>query len=427
MLRLSVLLTAFAGVCLAGCERGSGSDAAYSDALGHDDVHAEGDGHDHGHGGHTDEVALTAQAIEEYGVRVESAQRWQLRPTFVVPARVDFNTEATAHVGSPLSGWAVELKVRLGDAVEAGDPLIVVESPDLSVAQSDFLIKRTAAETAGPAVDLAKAAWDRARNLYETTQGLTLTEVQEREAEHRAAIAALKSAQAEAMAVENKLHLLGMTQEQVEALAASGEVNPRFTIVAPIAGQVVQREVTLGELVNPEREALLVLADMSTLWVLADVPEARLPELMLGAAVWINAGGLDIHRHEGEVSYIAPVIDPRTRTASVRAVVSCEEGTMRPGMFVQAEIASVDPRNPDPQAVVAVPDEAIQTVEGLPALFVPVPGEANTFTARAVTVGAPVGGLVPVHSGLVEGEQFVAAGSFILKAELGKSTAGHEH
>ena len=77
--------------------------------------------------------------------------------------------------------------------------------------------------------------------------------------------------------------------------------------------------------------------------------------------------------------------------------------------------------------MVAVPDEAIQTVEGGPAVFVPVPNEPNTFAKRAITLGKPVGGLVPVTSGLVEGEQFVIAGTFILKAELGKGSAAHEH
>ena len=77
--------------------------------------------------------------------------------------------------------------------------------------------------------------------------------------------------------------------------------------------------------------------------------------------------------------------------------------------------------------MVAVPDVAVQTVEGGPAIFVPVEGEPNTFAKRAVTIGKPVGGLVPIHSGLVEGERFVAAGTFILKADLGKGSAAHEH
>jgi cobalt-zinc-cadmium efflux system membrane fusion protein len=430
MLRLLWIVMMMSSLMVAGCDRSGPVREVRSESNGHE--HAEADGHDHAHeveAGHADEVVLTAQAIERYGVKIESAQLWQLRPTFVVPARIGFNTEAMAHVGSPLAGRVVELKVRLGDKISAGDALVVVESPELGAAQSDFLIKRTAAETAAPAVDLAKASWDRARNLFETTQGVTLTEVQQREAEYKAATAALKSAQAEAVAAENKLHLFGMSQEQVEALAASGEVNPRLTIAAPIAGEVVQREVTLGELVDPEREALLVLADMTSLWVLAEAPEARMPQVALGATAWINAGSLDQHRHEGQVSYIAPAVDPKTRTVTLRVVVECEDRSLKPGNFVQVEIVGTEAGGAEQQAVIAVPEQAIQTVEGGSAVFVPVSGEENTFAKRAVTIGpgGAVGGLVPIHSGLVEGEQYVAAGSFILKAELGKSTAEHSH
>ena len=100
---------------------------------------------------------------------------------------------------------------------------------------------------------------------------------------------------------------------------------------------------------------------------------------------------------------------------------------LRSGMFAQAEIVEMDPDEPSPVPVVAVPEDAIQTVEGGPALFVPVDGEPNTYAKRAVTIGRAVGGLVPVFSGLVEGELFVTEGTFILKADLGKGAAAHEH
>ena len=429
MLRLVSFLTLMAVLNVTGCDRSGKEPAAHSDTDGHDHDHSEADGQSRdGEAGHADEVVLTAQAIEQYGLKIEAAQLWQLRPTFIVPARVGFNTEAMAHVGTPVPGRAVELKVRLGSEIKAGDPLVVVESPELGAAQSAFLIKRTAAETAAPAVDLAKASWDRARNLFESTQGVTLTDVQQREAEHKAAMAALKSAQAEAVAAENQLHLLGMTQDQVETLAASSEVHPRFTIVAPITGQVVQREVTLGELVNPEREALLVIADVTTLWVLADVPEARLGQVAVGAKAWVRIGGLQGQQYEGAIAFISPIVDASTRTAQVRIEVRNEAAAvLKPGMFAQVEIVGADPSGGEPPAVVAVPEEAIQTVEGGPAIFVPVAGEENTFAKRAVDIGRPVGGLVPIYAGLVDGERFVAAGSFILKAELGKSTAEHQH
>lgn len=421
-------------VPLASCKK-------HQDGDGHDHgtgaakhQHAEGDGHDHGGGGggeeHADEVKLTGEAVERYGVKVSEAKMWVLRPTFVAPARVGFNTEAMAHVGSPLRGRAVEIKVRLGDHVKQGDALVVVESPELGQAQADHLLKRTAAQAAAPQVDLAKAAWDRAKGLLEQSQGISLTEVQKREAEYKAAVAALKSAEATAVAAENGLHLLGMDQNAVEALVSTGEIAPRYTIRAAIGGQVVQREVTLGELVNPERESLMVLADTSTLWVLADVPEARLRSIALGAKAWVLVGSGTNDKYEGTVAFIAPLVDPTTRTAQVRIEVpstALGNGAVRPGMFAQVEIVAADPDGAEPVPQVAVPQEAVQTVEGGPAIFVPVAGEPNTFQKRALTVGPVVGGLVPVFAGLVEGEKYVESGSFILKAELGKGAAAHEH
>ncbi|GJQ28332.1 MAG: RND transporter [Phycisphaerae bacterium] len=395
------------------------------------DPHPEGDGHDHGSGeDHADEVKLTGEAVERYGIKIGEAQMWLLKPTFVAPARVGFNTEAMAHVGSPLRGRAVEIKVRLGDQVQKNDPLVIVESPELGQAQAEFLMKRTAAQTTAPQVDLAKAAWDRAKSLLEQSQGISLTEVQKREAEYKAAVASLKSAEATAVAAENALHLLGMDQKAVDDLASTGEIAPRYTIRAAIGGQVVQREVTLGELVNPERESLMVLADTSTLWVLADVPEARLPSIAIGAKAWVVVGSGTAHTYEGAVAFIAPLVDPSTRTVQVRIEVpstALGNGAVRPGMFAQVEIVAASPDGAEPVPQVAVPQEAVQTVEGGPAVFVPVPGEPNTFQKRALTVGPVVGGLVPVLAGLVEGEKFVEAGSFILKAELGKSSAAHEH
>lgn len=395
-----------------------------AEAAHEGDEHA---GHEHGAEEHSDEVVLTPEAIERYGVKVEQASLYKLKPTFLTPARVAFNAEAMAHVGSPLPGRVVELGVRLGDSVSKGDVLLVVESPELGEAQSDFLQKRILAKTSVAGVDLAKNALERATRLYDQNKGIALDEVQKREVEFKSAQAAYQTGQSAAVAAENKLHLLGMDQAAVEKLAETGEVNPRFTIVAPLPGRVVEREVTLGELVNPEKEALIVLADTTTLWVLADVPETRLPEVSIGAGAWIKSGAVNGHKHEGTVSYISPMVDPRTRSAQVRVAVQCEHGTLWPGMFVQVEITATDQANPDPPPVVAVPEDAIQTVEGAPSVYVPVPNEPNTFTKRPVTVGKPVAGLVPVHSGLVEGESFVAAGSFILKAELGKASAEHQH
>lgn len=440
--RAAWILALLLGVCflaIPSCKQkdahGEGDDHDHDKPAAASGVgHSEDDGHDHGHahaeGEHADEVMLAPEAIERNGVKIGEAQRWVLKPTFVAPARIGFNTEAMAHVGSPLRGRAIEIKVRLGDHVKQNDPLAVIESPELGQAQADFLQKRTAAQAAGPQVDLAKAAWDRAKWLLEKSEGISLTDVQKREAEYKAAVAGQKSAEAAATAAENSLHLLGMDQNAVESLASSGEIAPRYVIRAPIEGQVVQREVTLGELVSPDREAIMVLADIRTFWVLADAPEARLPTIAVGTKAWVTVGSLSGHRYEGQVSFISPLVDPTTRSAQVRVELPASTiagGAVRPGMFAQVEIVSSTPDRAEPAPQVAVPQEAVQAVEGGPAVFVPVSGEPNTFRKRAITIGPAVGGLVPVFAGLVEGEQYVEEGSFILKAELGKGSAAHEH
>lgn len=390
-------------------------------------------GHAHeadGEAEHVDEVTLSSDAIARYGIKTEAAQLWVLRPTINAPARVGFNTEAMAHVGSPLRGRIAEVKVRVGDAVKAGQELAIIESPELGEAQADYLQRRVAVQTAGPAVDLSKVAWERAQGLYERSQGISLTEVQRREAEYKSSVAALKAVESARTASANRLHLLGMTREAVEALAATGDVVPRYAIHAAIDGVVVQREVTLGELVGPEREYLMVLADSTKLWVLADVPESKLLQVQAGAKAWISVGSISeqgAKRFEGTVAFLSPFVDPTTRTVQVRIEVPMAELGLRPGMFAQAEIVETDLDQPNPAAVVAVPEDAIQTVEGGPAVFVPVADEPDTFQKRAVTIGRTVGGLVPVYSGLVEGELFVSAGTFILKADLGKGAAAHEH
>lgn len=425
LLTLSVLLSA----CDGGSRAGDASRGVVNTAL--EQEHAEEPGHDHeGESEHADEVKLASDAVAKYGIQVSTAQLWKLRPTIHVPARVGFNTETMAHVGSSLRGRIVDVKVRVGDAVKVGAELAIIESPELGEAQADYLQRGVSVQTAGPAVDLSRVAWERAQGLYEHSQGISLTEVQRREAEHKAAIAALKAAESARTAAANRLHMLGMDHAGIEALTTTGEVVPRYTIRAAIDGVVVQREVTLGELVNPEREYLMVLADATKLWVLADVPEARLMQVEVGAKAWISVGseGDEGHkRFEGAVTFLSPFVDPTTRTAQVRIEVPATELGLRPGMFAQAEIVTANARGTGDTPVVAVSEEAIQTVEGAPAVFVPVTGEPDTFQKRVVTIGAAVGGLVPVYSGLVEGESFVSAGSFLLKAELGKGAAAHEH
>src|SRR3954465_2338721 len=118
--------------------------------------------HDHDKG-HDDEVKLTTEAVKKYAARDEPVRRRQLKPTFVAPARVSFNANAMAHVGSAVKGRVAELKGQGGDAVKKGDVLLIVESPERGEAQSEFIQKRGAATAAAPLVDSTRSAYERAK------------------------------------------------------------------------------------------------------------------------------------------------------------------------------------------------------------------------------------------------------------------------
>lgn len=434
----------------AGLIAGCGRHDAASEHGESDHAHADNDGHDHGshgkknekkkdahdHGGeksekaqsghddddHAEEIALSPESIQKSGIRISVVENKLLNEIIPAPGRVAFNTEKMAHVGTPVSGRIAEIRVRIGENVKQGDVLLIVQSKELGESQSNYLLKRLAVDAAGPALDMARLSFERAKKLYSESEGLTLAELQKREAEYKVALNARLTAKAEADAAENHLRLMGADQKAIDSLVSTGTIIPQYEVRAPISGQVVEREVTPGEYINPEREALAVIADMSSLWVLADVAETKLGHIRIGSPAQVRVANHEDRTFSGKVSFIAPAIDPATRTASIRIDVS-DAGTLRPGMFVQTFLTA----HSDGVPVLAIPEEATQLVEGQTVVFVPVEGKAGLFAKRPVKTGRAVGRLLPVLEGLNVGERYVSAGSFILKAEHGKSSAGHEH
>ena len=405
----------------------SDAESSAADHAGHDEGEGGHDDHaDHGGEEHADEVSLTAEAVETYGVQLGTVEARALDAVVTAPARVGFNTEAMAHVGSLVPGRVAQIHAKLGDTVEAGDVLLVVQSPELGRFQADYLAALSSAEAARPAVDLAQSTFDRAQQLYDETQGggVTLNTVQEREAALKSAQRELVDAEAEVTASANTLRLHGMTDGQIDALAQNKKVDPTFEVVAPIAGEIVERHVTPGELVSPDDEALMIVADMSTVWVLADVAEATLGEVGRGSKATVEVTALRNRTFEGNVTYVDPRVNEASRTARLRVVVENPEDRLHAGMFARALIG---PASGGGTPVPAVPAGAVMEVEGEPSVFVPVAGEPNTFARRGVTLGERVGDLYPVMSGVTVGDEIVVSGTFILKAEIGKAGVEHAH
>ena len=201
---------------------------------------------------------------------------------------------------------------------------------------------------------------------------------------------------------------------EVLAIVESENLSP-FELKAAFEGTIIDKHIAPGEAVTREQPAFIV-ADLTAVWVNLTVYQAALPQVRVGQPVVITAGSGDLET-TGTVTYITPVVDQATRTASARVVVSNEAGTWRPGLFVTAAVLS-----PVPAAIV-IPKRAIQTFDGKPAVFV-VAGDR--FEPRPVTLGRSGRTQAEITRGLSAGERFADQRSFLVKAEFAKGTAGHE-
>jgi membrane fusion protein, heavy metal efflux system len=363
------------------------------------------------------EVQLTKDAIAESHVEVAPAGKRVLTPVISAPARLEFNAGAMARVGASVPGRVAELKVQLGSDVQKADELVIVESPDLGEAQSDYLQKKTAVVAASAAVEPAKISAERGRALFEENQSVALGEVQKREAEYKSAQAAAQSAKAAVTAALNKLSLMGMPAAAIKELEETGKLTPRYAIRTPLAGQVIQCDVTLGALVGPDKDLAIEVADVSKVWVLADVPESQYAQVRKGAAARVTVPALGAQAVEGKLTLLAPALDPAMRTLQVRIEVPNPDGELRPGMLATAQIESA---TSNAEAVLALPADAIMPIDGEPTIFLAVKGADTKFKRQAVSVGPTVGGWTAIKDGLKEGDPVVVRGAFILKAQLSK-------
>ncbi|MDX2168047.1 MAG: efflux RND transporter periplasmic adaptor subunit [Deltaproteobacteria bacterium] len=190
----------------------------------------------------------------------------------------------------------------------------------------------------------------------------------------------------------------------------------RYTVQAPFDGVVIDRDAVLGESVSPERP-ILVVADLSTVWVEIAVYQKDLALVHAGQAVTISAGyGLGDAR--GTVSYVSPVLDQSSRTATARVVLPNPDGRWQPGLFARAAIEE------PVKAAVVVPRNALQRLDGATVVFV---ADHGVFTPRPVTVGQLGRQRTEITAGLHAGERLAADNSFLVKAELEKGTGGHDH
>ena len=346
---------------------------------------------------------IELKSPEAANFRIEEVSLKSLRNTLQVPGRVQFNENKLTHVGTRVPGRIVEVRANLGDKVNEGDSLALIDSTELGTAQSEYL-------KAKANLQAQEKSYVRAKKLLEG-KAISLGEYQRREAEYM-------TVRAEFKAAEDKLHLLGLSEAEVKQIGSRHTINSQVAVRAPFSGTVVERHATLGEVIEPATK-LFTIADLSTLWVIADVPEKDIPQVKIGLPVEIRVSPYPNDVFEGNLTYVGDQVDASTRTVKARAEIDNAPAKLKPEMFatifITTEIAS---------DVLAIPEEAVQTYGDKKIVFI---DKGNgIFERREVSVGRQIDSFYEIINGVKPGEKIVTKGSFPLKSEAQKGELGEE-
>ena len=348
-------------------------------------------------------ASLTIQPVTERAFRAEH----------VTEGKIAVDEDRSTPVFSPYAGRVTKLLARPGDRVVQGQPLFVIEAADTVQAQNDFIAAMTGLNKARSALDLAQLQHKRAKDLFEG-KAVPLKDYQQAEATLSQAQNDLRSTQTALEASRNKLRILGFTDEAVSTFQEMGRINPETTILAPIAGTVVQRKIGPGQYVNSgASDPVFVIGDLSTVWLTAFVRETDASNVSVGQEITFNVLALPGRPLTARINYVAAAIDPATRRLLVRATIDNKDGLLKPEMFANVTIYS-----PGDHSAVGVPKQAL-IYEGSQ-VRVWVAHEDKSIELRQIKPGLSNGDLVEVEGNLKPGEQIVTKGSlFIDRAASG--------
>lgn len=338
---------------------------------------------------------LTAEELARTVIEVTPVARGELRVPREFPATVQANENELAEVTALIRGRVVKVHVDVGQDVKKDALLAMLHSTDLGVAEGAYL-------KAAAKLHEAKLAYERARDLNEQ-KVVSLAELQRREA-------TMKTAQAEAREARNRLELLGVPRQEVERLDREDTIKADVLLRAPFDGRVIMRNITRGEVVEPQQK-LFTVADLSDVWVVGNVPEKDVQFIRKDQKVNVIVSAYPHAIVPGTITYIGDVLDPATRTMRLRVTVLNPDWLLKPEMFATVLVYAAS--TPD---ALTVPLAAVQNGPTGKTVF--VRQGANDFEVRTVKLGDERGEVVTVLDGVSAGEQVVTKGSFVLKSEV---------
>ncbi len=310
-----------------------------------------------------DGVKIQAQVAQNLGIRLAPATAASFGDALTAVGRIEADEHRLYAVQTRLPGFVERLYVRaVGDAVGQGQKLADIYAPELLAAQQEYL---------------------------------TLLQIEIRDAE------TLRDA------ARNRLKLLGMAEREIAAIARSGQANPRVGVYAPASGFVTELGVRQGGQIMPGT-SLLQLADLSTVWLIAEVPERDAGRVKPGDTVAARLESLPGVTLTGRISHLYPTLDAATRSVRVRIDLNNRQGKLRPGMFASVTLAG------QIREALAVPSEAVIATGTRRVVIIK---DGDTFRPSAVETGLERDGKTEIITGLSAGENVVVSGQFLIDSE----------
>ena len=368
----------------------------------HQDVHVDQEDHAEG-------LTLSDEAYEIAGITVAPVVPRALVPAIKVTGTLSYDERRMAIATARIGGRITKVVADYGQRVSSGEVLAWIDSPELGAAQAEYRRAKSMSR-------LRQAEYERAGLLLEG-EAISRGGLLRREADWRAA-------QAELQTAEQKLHILGLSEDDIEALENDQNgAGHEYPVRTPIDGRVTERNAVAGRVVSGTEE-LFTVAELDSLWLFLQVFEKDLHAVRHGAAVTLTCESHPEERFRGTIDFVGQVLDPHSRTARARAVIDNPEGELKPGMFVYA---TIEGRRTEGNAAVslAVPTTAVASVEGRDVVF--VESAERTLEVRPVALGETSGDWVEIRSGLTEGESIAVSGVFALKSEVLKGGLEEHH
>jgi cobalt-zinc-cadmium efflux system membrane fusion protein len=328
--------------------------------------------------------------------RIETAivSTSQDKPKLSLAGKVAYGEDRYSKISSPVQGRVLEVRARLGDRVKAGDILLIVDSPDIAQAYSEFIKEES---------DLTYAirAQELARDLYET-KALALKDLKQAEND-------LVKAKAEFRRAKERLLSLRVPADELEKPIDKQQITSRFQMRSPLTGTVVERTVTPGQSVGGDpSQVLFTVADLDTLQVVADIYERDLDLIHPGLTAVVSVEAYPDAAFAAAVAAIGDVVDPNTRTIKVRAWVDNASHKLKPEMFARLHIDISEGKE-----FISVPKEAVLEIDGKE--FVYIAQLDGTYVKQEVKVGSPSDDRLRILRGLKPGDRVVTKGAVLLK------------